>query len=227
MLNKLLTKSLTPAAALLLSLGANAMGQHDQSQGYERQDQCGPEFNLTLPKVAPESINCKRTKHQVTYELVSGTTINKREKIVTECVLRQNLTDGNDLVQEWPVEKVCPGTDYDQDQNQSQLQKGHTSGPIDTQVMKKYQRTDFDGVKEGNMIITHYTEEDLTFNGGDAYMENRPCSKITPEEFLEGFSEGQASNFKIRDLKSRIDSLVEELGKGKVELEDGLRKSWK
>ncbi len=203
-------------AALFISLSAHAMNQQGQ---FQQEQQCGRDFNLTMPKVASSEISCRQTKNQVLYELQGGTTINKKETTVHECLLVQALTDNDDLLEEYPIEKVCPDNIYDQSQI-CQQGKGKQCGPLTTKVLKKSKRIDFDGVKKGNLTITQYTEEELVFRGGDAHLENRTCQNITTDQFLSHFTGHQASNFSINEVKQNVDSLITELKKGPLMIEN-------
>lgn len=223
----MLRKVITPAAALLLSLGANAMTQGNYGQDYGQdcgQGQQCEEYNLEVPKAGCQNVTARKTKHQVSYNLLGGTTIQKKELIVMEFQVRQPLEDGNDLVQEWPVEKT-PCFDVDQDQASQTCQK-YKEGDTEATVLKRSRRTDFEGIKEGTVEVKHYTESELVFHGGDAKWEERPCGEISPEEFVENFTPGQASNFKINHLKNKLDNLWEEVRKGPVNLDCMLQQKW-
>lgn len=204
-------------ATALLSLGANAMQSQNQSQC--QQSQCGRDVNLTKPPVACGGETCVQLKNQVTFELKSGTTINKKEWTTIECLLVQPFTDCDDSVQHFPVKKIAP--DMGQcDQSQQQRNHEMQCGSMEITPVARTMEVDYSGTKTGNVTYVHFTEEELTFNGGDSVLISKPCEKITAQNFTRHLH-GDARNFSMDEVQNALQGLLHELESGPVVIEKG------
>lgn len=203
-----------PAAALLLSLGANAMGQ---DQAWEQQvGQCGQEYNLEAPPIGKAEITCVMTKNQRLFVLKGNNKIQKRETIEHELTANQDFVDSDGADRTFAQPKLPP-IELGLEDGVQQC-KGYNCQGTEAQIVRTKIDADFGGRRTANILVTDYKESELTFGNAcdvlEAFVVEGRTGDICPKQFIDGMTRENVTLFTLTELRDLIEAKIAEIHDG-------------